>query len=113
LKIEELVDSRTKGDINRLATAAAPAHNLRLDTIPATRAERELLDLIHRATAGETIVIEAPSGERVRLEPLTQASKGPAQDRKPGRLKGKLTVPARLMEPMPEDELNDWYGKPD
>jgi antitoxin (DNA-binding transcriptional repressor) of toxin-antitoxin stability system len=41
-----------------------------MDTIPTTRAERELPDLIHRASAGETIIIEAPSGERVRLEPL-------------------------------------------
>jgi antitoxin (DNA-binding transcriptional repressor) of toxin-antitoxin stability system len=79
-----------------------------MDTIPTTRAERELPDLIHHAATGETIVIEAPSGERVRLEPLPQTLK---RDRKPGRLKGKLTVPARLMEPMSEEELKDWYGK--
>ena len=86
-----------------------------MDTIPTTRAERELPDLIHRATAGETIIIEAPSGERVRLEPLPQPSHAAADrsERKPGRLKGKLTVPARLMEPMSEEELADWYGKPD
>jgi hypothetical protein len=86
-----------------------------MDTIPTTRAERELPDLIHRAAIGETIIIEAPSGERVRLEPLPQSSHASTdrQERKPGRLKGKLTVPARLMEPMSEDEVADWYGKPD
>jgi antitoxin (DNA-binding transcriptional repressor) of toxin-antitoxin stability system len=84
-----------------------------VDTIPITRAERELPDLIHRATAGETIIIESPSGERVRLEPLSPLENQPAQGRKPGRLKGKMEVPARLMEPMSDDELEDWYGKPD
>ena len=84
-----------------------------MDTIPTTRAERELSDLIDRAAAGETIIIEAPSGERVRLEPLTRASKRSAGGRKPGRLKGKIEVPARLMEVMSEDELRDWYGKAD
>jgi antitoxin (DNA-binding transcriptional repressor) of toxin-antitoxin stability system len=87
-----------------------------MDTIPTTRAERELPDLIHRASAGETIVIEAPSGERVRLEPLPRSPERGTKDRSertPGRLKGKLTVPARLMEPMSEEELAEWYGKPD
>ena len=86
-----------------------------MDTIPTTKAERELPDLIHRAAAGETIIIEAPSGERVRLEPLAKAPLHPQEraHRKPGRLKGKIEVPARLMEPMSEDELEDWYGKRD
>jgi len=87
-----------------------------MDTIPTTVAERELPDLIHRAAAGETIIIEAPSGERVRLEPVARPSERKAENRSgrtPGRLKGKLTVPARLMEPMSEEELDDWYGKPD
>ena len=33
-----------------------------------------------------------------------------AKDRTPGRLKGKMRVPARLMEPMTDEELKDWYG---
>jgi hypothetical protein len=85
-----------------------------MDTIPTARAERELPDLIHRATVGETIVIEAPSGECVRLEPVPHSTRAADRsERKPGRLKGKLTVPARLMEPMSEEDLADWYGKPD
>jgi hypothetical protein len=78
-----------------------------MDTIPTTRAERELQDLIHRAAAGETIIIEAPSGERVRLEPLPELE----EDRVPGLLKDKIKVPARLFEPMTEEELKLWYGE--
>ena len=77
-----------------------------MDTIPTSMAERELPGLIHRAASGETIVLEAPSGERVRLEPLPVA-KG---DREPGLMKGKMGVPARLFEPMTEEELALWYG---
>ena len=85
----------------------ARIHNLRMDTIPTTKAEQELPDLIHRATSGETIIIEAPSGERVRLEPLPELD----EDRVPGLLKDKIKVPARLFEPMTAEELKLWYGE--
>jgi hypothetical protein len=78
-----------------------------MDTITLDRAERELPELIHRATVGETIIVEAPSGERVRLEPLP----GLNEDRIPGLLKDKIKVPARLFEPMSEEELKLWYGE--
>jgi hypothetical protein len=80
-----------------------------MDTIPTTKAERELPDLIHRAASGETIILEAPSGERVRLEPLHEL----AEDRVPGLLKDKIKVPARLFEPMTDEELKLWYGEED
>ena len=80
-----------------------------MDTIPTAKAEQELPDLIHRAAGGETIILEAPSGERVRLEPLP----GLDQDRLPGLLKGKIAVPARLFEPMTAEELKLWYGEDD
>ena len=32
------------------------------------------------------------------------------EPRKLGHLKGKMQVPERLMEPMSEEELKDWYG---
>lgn len=78
-----------------------------MDTIPTSRAQRELPELIHRAAAGETIVLEAPSGERVKLSPLPD-EKG---DRIPGLLKELLTVPVRLFEPMSEEELDRYSGK--
>ena len=78
-----------------------------MDTIHTNKVGDELPDLIHRAASGETIVIDAPSGERVRLEPLLIQQ---SEDRVPGLLKGKISVPARLFEPMSEEELALWYG---
>ena len=72
-----------------------------MHTISTAKAERGLPGIIHRAATGETIIIEAPSGERVRLEPLPELD----QDRVPGLLKDKIKVPARLFEPMTEAEL--------
>ena len=82
-----------------------------METIPTSRAELELPDLIHRAAAGETIVIEAPTGERVRLQPEPVTVGAGVPDRVPGSMKGKIEVPARLFEPMSEDELKLWYGE--
>ena len=80
-----------------------------METIPTSKAERELPELIHRAATGETIVLEAPTGERVRLEPVSAVES--KEDRVPGLMKGKIEVPARLFEPMTEDELKLWYGE--
>ena len=79
-----------------------------MDTIPTSRAERELAELIHKAATGETIVLEAPSGERVRLQPLPRSAGG---ERVPGLLKDKFDIPARLFEPMTEEELKLWSGE--
>lgn len=78
-----------------------------MDTIPLNAAEQELSQLIHRATVGETIIIEAPSGERVRLEPVTALN----EDRVPGLLRGQIQVPAKMFEPMSEEELKLWNGE--
>jgi hypothetical protein len=40
------------------------------------------------------------------MEPFRPLTKDPV----PGRLKGKVKVPERLMEPMSAQELRDWYG---
>ena len=90
-----------------LAKMAVTPQYSRMDTIPTNKAERELPELIHRASTGETIVLEAPSGERVLLAPL-QVHRG---DRTPGLMKDKIDVPARLFEPMSADELKLWYGE--
>ena len=78
-----------------------------METIPTSQAERQLSELIHRASAGENIVLEAPSGERVRLEPIDSVQ----ADRVPGLMKGFIGVPARLFEPIDEEELRLWYGE--
>lgn len=77
-----------------------------METVPLITAEQDLQQLIHRAAGGETIIIESPSGERVRLDPLPVLQ----HDRVPGLLKGRVGVPARLLEPITSDELTLWYG---
>lgn len=91
-----------------LEIARWPIHEMHMETIPTSKAERELEGLVQRATAGESIVIEAPSGDRVRLQPV---SKPTATERVPGLLKDKFEIPARLFEPMDDDELKLWYGE--
>ncbi len=78
-----------------------------MDTIPTNVAERELAELIHRASSGESIVLVSPTGERARLEPLPNAT---ISERVPGLLKHKFDIPARLFEPMTEEELKLWSG---
>lgn len=80
-----------------------------MDVIPLEKAGRDLPDLIHRASGGETIVIESPSGERVRLLAVPTVD----EDRVPGLLKGVISTPARLFEPLTDDELRLWYGEDD
>ncbi|MGQ0673867.1 MAG: hypothetical protein ACT4N2_13455 [Hyphomicrobium sp.] len=76
-----------------------------------------------RATRGEEVRFSDPRLGTVRLAPVptfdvtaprVTETMGPfvplAENRVPGRLKGKMRVPARLMEPMSKDELRDWYG---
>jgi len=77
-----------------------------METVPLKFAEHELSDLIRRANGGETIIIVSRTGERVRLEPVAPQ----LQDRSPGLLKGKLTFPARLFDPMTDEEIDRWSG---
>ena len=86
-----------------------------MDTIPTDKAELELAELIHRAAQGETIVLEAPSGEQAELKPVVpkRTDRVPgtaAPERVPGLLKDKFDIPARLFEPMSDEELKLWYG---
>jgi antitoxin (DNA-binding transcriptional repressor) of toxin-antitoxin stability system len=98
-----------------------------MEDIDLRQAKEQLEDLIQRATRGEDVRISDPKVGTVRLTPIrphtpmgdvraqrvtdTMERFVPlAEDRVPGRLKGKMKVPARLMEPMSEEELKDWYG---
>lgn len=91
-------------------------------------AKEHLEELIERAARGEDVRISGSRLGPVRLQPVRQSTDRPpdvlaarvtdtmepfvplAQDRVPGSLTGKMKVPARLMEPMSEAELRDWYG---
>ncbi len=76
---------------------------------------REHLDeLIERAAKGEDVQIADPKHGNLQLLPVSRQPRKafvPLQaDRTPGLLTGKMKVPERLLEPMSEDELRDWYG---
>jgi antitoxin (DNA-binding transcriptional repressor) of toxin-antitoxin stability system len=93
-----------------------------METVTLAHAKEHLEDLIARARRGEDVRIADPHYGSVRLTqvPVPDVTAARvldtmppfvplAQDRVPGRLAGKMVVPARLMEPMSEDELRDWY----
>ena len=81
-------------------------------------------ELVARAARGEDVRIGKVNGVTVKLMPVDKAPEVTAKritdsmppfvplekDRELGRLAGKMQVPARLMEPMSEEELRDWYG---
>ena len=94
-----------------------------MENVTLDHAKDHLEELIERAARGEDIRISDTKLGTVRLAPIsapdllaarTTDTMEPfvplAQDRVPGRLKGRMKVPARLMEPMAEQELRDWYG---
>lgn len=95
-----------------------------MEDISIAHAREHLDELIARAQGGEVVVISDPKLGDVRIVPQprqpdllarrvtdTMPPFVPLKEkRRLGHLEGKMTVPARLMEPMTEDELRDWYG---
>jgi antitoxin (DNA-binding transcriptional repressor) of toxin-antitoxin stability system len=96
-----------------------------MEEVDLRHAKEHLEELIERARRGEDVRISDPKAGTVRLLPVQGA--GPdltaprvtdtmppfvplKEPRVLGHLKGKMQVPARLMEPMSEEELRDWYG---
>lgn len=63
--------------------------------------------IIDRALAGEEIVITR-NGKRVaKLVPVIEAKR----PRVAGALKGQLEIPDRFFDPLPDEILEDFYGK--
>jgi prevent-host-death family protein len=94
-----------------------------MEDVSLTHAKDHLEELMERAAKGEDVRISDTKLGTVRLTPIRAPdllaprvtdSLEPfvplAKDRVPGRLRGKMKVPTRLMEPMTEEELKDWYG---
>ncbi len=95
-----------------------------MENVPLDHAKEHLEELIARAARGEDVRITDPKLGTVKLQPVRRQPDLAAprvtdtmepfvplkQPRGLGHLKGKLVVPARLMEPMSEEELKDWYG---
>jgi antitoxin (DNA-binding transcriptional repressor) of toxin-antitoxin stability system len=64
----------------------------------------ELAKLLERVEAGEEVVLAWESTPVVRFVP--GGAQKPA--RKPGRLKGKISLDESFFEPLPEEELKAW-----
>ena len=77
-------------------------------TVTIHDAKTNLSKLIARAEAGEEIVIARGKDPVVRLTPLAVR---PQPIQKPGRLKGKVSLPdSFFFDPLPEEELRLWEG---
>ena len=77
-----------------------------MEDVSLSHAKEHLEDLIARAAHGEDVRISDPRLGTVRLQPVAAAAEGKARpERRPGRWKGKLTVPERLFEPLTDEEL--------
>jgi prevent-host-death family protein len=68
-------------------------------------ARAEFSRLIERALAGEEIVITKRGKPAVRLVPVAQDQ----PKRRPGALKGKLTVPESFFDPLPDEIIDAFY----
>jgi prevent-host-death family protein len=75
-----------------------------MKTFTIHEAKTNLSKLIQKACDGEEIVIARGADPIVRLVPIKD-TKG---RRKPGVLKGKLTVGPEFFEPLPPEELERW-----
>jgi antitoxin (DNA-binding transcriptional repressor) of toxin-antitoxin stability system len=64
----------------------------------------ELARLLERVEAGEEIVLDCGGTPIARLA----ADGKPKPPRKPGRLKGKISLDDSFFEPLPEEELKAW-----
>lgn len=75
-----------------------------MPTVKIHYAKTHLSRLIEQACGGEEIIIARDDQPLVRLQPL----RGEKGQRKPGSMKGKLTVGPEFFEPLPEAELKRW-----
>ncbi len=73
-------------------------------------ASRDLRALIERVRSGEDIVIVDHDEVLARIEALERRTGEPAK-RRPGSMRDTLTVPARLMDPLTDEELELVWGK--
>jgi prevent-host-death family protein len=76
-------------------------------TVSVYDARAGLSRLIDRALAGEEVVITRNGRPVVKLSPVATSR----EPRRLGELEGEFEVPAGLLDPLPEDLLEDFYGK--
>ena len=64
----------------------------------------ELAKLLERVEAGEEVILACEGTSIARLVPAGAHK----PERKPGRLKGKISLDESFFEPLPEEELKAW-----
>ncbi|MSU36977.1 MAG: type II toxin-antitoxin system Phd/YefM family antitoxin [Pedosphaera sp.] len=77
-----------------------------ISTINLHEAKTHLSRLVARVERGESITIARDHRPVAMLVPLPAA--GP---RKPGRLKGKISILPNFFDPLPESELSAWNSE--
>ncbi len=83
-----------------------------MEDVTVAEAKEKLEDLISRAAHGEDVRITDSRFGTVRLLPVpAHPDLEQLPERRPGRWKGRLTVPARLFEPLTEAELKWLSGE--
>jgi prevent-host-death family protein len=76
-------------------------------TVSVYDARAGLSRLIDRALAGEEVVITRKGKPVVKLSPVAESR----EPRRLGELEGEFEVPDGLLDPLPDDLLEDFYGK--
>lgn len=76
-----------------------------MKTVTVHNAKTNLSRLIEDACKGEEVIIARGKKPMVRLVPVC----GDVGQRRPGWLKGKLTLGPEFFEPLPNEELDLWW----
>lgn len=78
-----------------------------MTTFTVHEAKTHLSKLIAKVLAGEEVIIARGKEPAVKMVPVEPVK----PERKPGRLKGKISVPDSFFDPLPDDELALWNGE--
>lgn len=77
-----------------------------MTTVSVHEAKTHLSRLLKQVMAGEEVAITNNKVVVARIVPPDNAPKKPLL----GALKGKISFDESFFDPLPEDELNAWYG---
>ena len=78
-----------------------------MTSVSVHEAKTHLSRLIEKVLGGEEVVITRRNRIVARIVPPDNPKKKPLL----GALKGQFLIDDRFFEPLPEDELNAWYGE--
>ena len=83
-----------------------------MEDVTVSHAKEHLEELIERAARGEVVRISDPRLGTVKLQSVTAVEAEVLYpQRVPGQWQGRFAVPARLFEPLSEDELARLSGE--